>query len=252
MRLPANKIAALADLDKLGIEEEILPKVPDLIRGQHAIRLWEYAMAYQTILDWKAQQDTRVREAAVRMAQTVAQTLGGIPHEAVVCTPPLQICDVGGAGSNFWKLLATLTTDHVLLVDPAAPPAGNPDGDRSGLFCGPLEEYAANYPHDQWDVLTCISVIEHLEAVRPLLRAAHMLLRRGGLLFLTTDCWNSDGEDRAHFHWMRRRIYNPYSMTRLAKDLREVGFATFGTSDWHYYEHTLYDYSVASLAMVKK
>jgi cyclopropane fatty-acyl-phospholipid synthase-like methyltransferase len=95
-------------------------------------------------------------------------------------------------------------------------------------------------------------VIEHVEEIRKFFRACHMLLKPGGLLFLTTDYWDAEGDDTAHFHWMRKRIYNAERMRKLQGDLRELGYASFGQADWAYHGPQVYDYAVCSTAMVKK
>jgi SAM-dependent methyltransferase len=224
--LSYSKVASLPDFDALEDQTHLLQHYPTVLEGQHAVRAWEYSMAVYTIQAWKA----------------ATQAIDG---------GPLDIGDVGGAGSNFWQVLAELAHQRVLLVDPNAI-AGNPDGGRCLFYKGTLEEYVTDHVHGQLDILTCISVIEHLDAVRPLFRAAHMLLKRGGLLFLTTDCWDSEGPDAAHFHWMRKRIYNVEDLKRLRESTRDLGFRAFGTTDWHYRGATVYDYSVASLALVKR
>lgn len=221
MTFPLSKTANLDDLLLIDPDHAVTVAVPDLLEGQHPIRLWEYTMAHYAIREW--------------MSATMGFDGG-----------PPEILDVGGAGSQFWKLLQTLTTSPVGLVDPNLPESD------AQHFKGTLETAAATLTHGWTDVITCISVIEHLEMVKPLIRAAHMLLKPGGLFFLTTDCWNSEGPDTAHYHWMRKRIYNPGEMRKLAQTAREVGFQSFGKSDWSYNGHTVFDYSMASLAMVKK
>jgi SAM-dependent methyltransferase len=168
-------------------------------------------------------------------------------------TTPLQILDVGGAGSNFWQTLTAITSETVILVDPnhKQAPAGGAEANIE-WFSSSIEDFAAATAHMRFDVATCISVVEHVDIIRPFFRAIHMLLKPGGLLFLTTDFWDSHGPDVAHFHWMRKRIYNEETIKRLLEDLRALGFRSFGESDWSYHGHQLYDYSIASAAMVRK
>ena len=231
--LPYSKVC-----DLVGDAEQLDPFFaqvachPDALTGQHAIRRWEYAMALRTITAWAAQ-------------QVFTAPLDAPPMS------PLQICDVGGAGSNFWQVLTGVTSEDIQLVDPSCPREVTELGQRQ-MFCGGVEEYAATAPHGQFDILTCISVIEHVEEVRKFFRACHMLLKPGGLLFLTTDYWDAEGPDTAHFHWMRTRIYNAERMRKLQGDLRELGYASFGQADWAYHGPQVYDYSVCSAAMVKK
>lgn len=231
---PCSKVC-----DQAGDVETLVPYIatitrcPDALAGQHGIRLWEYAMALRTITRW----DAVTRPAPVQ----------GTSYEIT----PLKICDVGGAGSNFWQVLTGVTSADIQLVDPSCPREATELGQRQ-MFCGGVEEYAATASHDQFDILTCISVIEHVKDISPFLRAIRMLLKPGGLLFLTTDYWDAEGEDTAHFHWMRERIYNEDTIKRLLIRARELGFASFGVADWTYHGPQVYDYSVASLAVVKK
>lgn len=222
----------------------IVDRYPDAIKNQHAIRRWEYAMALSALTGWQL---AKVLPAIV--AANEARKVDGLCR-TVSCAPS-QICDVGGAGSNFWQVLTEVTSEEILLIDPKAPVSGKPAG-RCRLYAGSVEEYAANYPHGQFDILTCISVIEHVKEVRPFLRACHMLLKPGGLLFLTTDFWDADGPDTAHFHWMRERIYTADSIRALLISSHPLGFVSVGATDWHYHGPMVYDYSVASLALVKK
>lgn len=202
----------------------------DAMVGQHEARWWEYSMAHRAIQEWD---------------HTDGFLGGGRPA-------PLLLADVGGAGSRFAHSLVAQTSEDILLIDPHTGPEVIEECGRLAPVPLTVEQYAATAVHGQLDCLTAISVIEHVENYRPFLRACHMLLKPGGLLFLTTDCWNKEGPDVAHFHWMRKRIYNPESLGKLAMSCRELGFKSFGRTDWTYHGDTVYDYAFASLAMVKR
>jgi SAM-dependent methyltransferase len=226
--LPLSKCLDPEDYTWLLPEKDLLEQHQATI-GQHPHRLWEYCMALRAIAEWRDAQ---------------AQADGGEDR-------PLHIADVGGAGSRF---AATLTerAATVSLIDPALTLSGL----QGGITCFPVDlwQYAATYAHGAFDGVTALSVLEHVpdEEIRRFLRAARMVLRPGGLLFLTMDCWNCTGPDTAHFHWMRERIYNPDLIRALQQSLRELGFASFGKGDWSYPGSYVYDYSFASLAMVKR
>lgn len=246
--LPLNKPCDLqGDAERLAPYLTQVDAVPDALAGQHAIRRWEYAMALYAISQWRM---ARLLPDLVQAADAALEE----GQDQAVQEPAREICDVGGAGSNFWQLLATQTSTDITLVDPVAsiPLADLPDGRRTVWHCGTVESFAAETPHNQFDILTCISVIEHVKDTRAFFRACHTLLKPGGLLFLTTDYWDADGPDVAHFHWMRERIYNAGSVRKLLQGLRELGYKSFGAADWGYPGNMLYDYSVASLAVVKK
>lgn len=195
---------------------------------QTDLRWWEYAMALKAIETWQAESTRPVLET-------------------------LAIADVGGAGSTFYQALQRLTPEPILLVDPRYAELPAPIGDTFTVGDSLETLLAASPSPTCMDVLTCISVLEHLPQVRPFLRACTQLLKPGGLLFLTVDAWDCEGSDTAHFHWMRERIYHKESLQRLMEDLRLLGMKTFGGTDWHYPGNQLYgSYTFASVAMIKK
>jgi SAM-dependent methyltransferase len=225
--LPYTKVCDLAH-DTAELQPYLDRITPEILEGQHPIRRWEYAMTLRTIEAWRI----------VR------------PLIPALEAGPLRICDVGGAGSNFWELLLPLTSAPVTLVDAAAIPR---DEGRLQVWAEYLEDHAQHVPPRQYDIITCISVIEHVDLLPPFFRAITSLLRPGGLLCLTTDFWNAEGPDTAHFHWMRTRIYNEASAKKLLAHVRELGYTPFGGSgDWAYAGHQLYDYSVCTMALTKK
>lgn len=233
--LPLNKPCDLnGDAEALGPYTTRIDATPGALEGQHPIRRWEYAMVLYAIDCW-----------LLKRAESPATATDAL-------SPPPRIADIGGAGSNFSQLLLPLVGEGpILLLDPAAPDRAWRDGEPLQYWRETVEQFASHASHDQFDVLTCISVIEHVKDLRPFFRACRMLLKPGGLLILTTDYWDAEGEDVAHFHWMRERIYNAERMGKLRQSLGELGLKLFGGSDWGYPGPMVYDYSVASLAVVK-
>lgn len=249
--LPYSKACDLqGDTTALAPFYNQLDSIPDVLANQHPIRRWEYAMTLRTIQGWLDAEKAALAKATIKACDDVGYP--GAVVESIERVTPLSICDVGGGGSNFWKALIAHTSEDIVLVDPA--PTGTPGEPGQYLSIpGTIEQYAANtLPLGRFDILTCISVIEHVEQVRPFLRACHMLLKSGGLLALTTDYCDSEGPDIYHFHWMRKRIYNADLIRKLLVSAREVGFRSFGEADWSYPGAMVYDYSVASIALVKK
>lgn len=217
MIFPLNKVCDKQDL-------QILPPLldPAILEGQHEIRWWEYALATQAIQEW--QHASRDYHASFSL--------------------PRSFCDVGGGGSQFFRQLASLGGE-VTVIDPTCTP-----GVRGGVqFVSlPIEHFTTV----EFDVITCLSVIEHIKEPGKFLRALTNRLAPGGLLVLTTDYWDSEGEDTAHFHWMRERIYDHESWRKVRQRLRDLGLITFGASDWSYHGPQVYDYSIASLVMEKQ
>lgn len=147
------------------------------------------------------------------------------------------VADVGGSGTPFSDCFEYLTTGKMrpTLIDPAENTT--------------LEAYDGA----PFDVVFALSVLEHVPVVAPFLRACASHLNPGGLLVLTMDIWGCEGEDVAHFHWMRERIFTVASWKRVERTLKGVGMRRFGEADWIYHGDTVYgSYSFASLVMTKE
>lgn len=224
--LPLSKTCNPADLAILPVEIERrrAPRTPPLIReaewfrdedlvGQHPMRRWEYALTLHAITAWQAEREP--------------------------LTAPLALLDVGGAGSPFVPRLQALY--GALLTTTLIDPVVNHGIEQSTL------------PDASVDIVTCLSVLEHVPRPTPFLRACARHLRPGGLMVLTVDYWDCEGEDTAHFHWMRERIYNRRSLTDVMTYCREtLGLRRFGGADWTYFGNHVYDYSFASLVLRKE
>lgn len=216
--LPLTKVLDPGDYDHPDLQAA-LARVDRLaatgaLAGQHPHRRWEYALAMAAIDQWASHPATP------------------LPQQ------PYRIYDVGGAGSPFATLLEHGPIPaRVHVVDPTT---------------NTTVEYAAEqrlYPPAE--VITAISVIEHVPQPRPFLRACVDLLAPGGLLVLTADYWDSEGPDVAHCHWMRARIYHRETWSDVIAHLRGLGLRRWGGCDWTYHGPQVYDYSFVSLVMRK-
>lgn len=211
---------------------------PAVLEGQHPIRAWEYSRALQALEQW------RVHQVQYKFA------------------------DIGGAGSSFYRILHAVSPStpsmygcHVDVVDPSL---ATPDGQR-GIVHGLLEgATAVKYDLAEWagyaqnagtyDVVFCLSVIEHVPASArdAFLHQLGTLVRPGGLLVLTCDAGESS-VDIYHFHWMRNWIASPSTLYLLLGTLALEGFTILGApGDFAYHGPTVFDYTVASLALVKE
>ena len=209
-------------------------RYPDLLEGQHEARAWEYGMALEAILQWGNAEHPRAHSG------------------------PLEILDAGSASSNLWQALIAFTSEDIIRVDPNFSAGAEKYGQQVQHGCALHEYRKIRGEGASVDVLLAISVIEHIpdHQLLPFFQAAYDLLRPGGLFFLTTDYWNDphgDGKDRAHFHWMRERIYTPAALIAQGVQLSKIGFVTFGDTahiqPWP--GPQLYDYAMASVACTK-
>lgn len=150
--------------------------------------------------------------------------------------------DIGGAGSPFRHM------HHCDVVDP----------DAEALHEKYTLEQFVDGGTDLAHVVTCLSVLEHIEDLDRFLYHLGCLVAPGGLLFLTMDCKEGDAHvphvDNCHFHWMRKRIFTPYLVQNLvwSHSLLNLGFTLFGEADWAYHGPTVYDYTFMSLALIKR
>lgn len=202
---------------------ELLPELavitPYTTELTHPHRAWEYAMALRAYVDWLT--------GCARDENTTGTAI-----------------DVGGHNSPFHKILADME-----LVGPSGPP-DHPLVLDPGAGTVSVESYVG-LPAD---VVTCISVVEHVPDLQPFLRALVRATKPGGLLFLTSDCWDRPSEvaDEAHFHWMRTRIWNPSTWQDLMDEFRLLGLKPLGTRDFKYNGHQLFgSYSFCSMALTR-
>lgn len=197
-----------------------------------------------------------------------ATALVAIEHwSAATQTNPTHLVDVGGNGSPFHHMVAQYMPK---VVDPK-------ESDRLDL-AGYLHRCPGLAP-----VVTCLSVIEHVEDLDRFLYHLSCLVAPGGLLILTTDIVSNEtfadwkGQDKAHFHWLRKRIFSPewlYDLSEyvwaentpagwfpVAARLSKYGFGFFAGCDSDYHGDQLYGgvsdghstgYSLASLVMSKR
>lgn len=114
-------------------------------------------------------------------------TIAGM-HEAVIeqfssqVRPPARVVDLG-AGAGAWALRLVAAGYEVVAVERSAEQFACPN---AKLIVADLNQDFAPAVGGQFDAVTAIEVIEHLENPRHLLRQAKQLLKPGGLMFVTT------------------------------------------------------------------
>lgn len=215
MTLPLSKTLDPADFTLLPKELAIVDRHFDSASPQHPMRRWEYALALDVLCRWPSAQR--------------------------------HLVDVGGAGSPFASIVGELGW-HPDLIDPAVP---------GGHTLA--EEVTLRHPRLA-DVVTCISVLEHVEDLDQFCYHLGCLVRPGGLLFLTMDYCDGYAlaaehfrvPDTYHFHWMRQRIFNLFTVKQLIAGFCRQSFDLFGGVDYIWRGPHVYNYTFASLALVKR
>lgn len=117
---------------------------------------------------------------------------------------PLTAVDVGGAGSPFPAMITEELGVRPTIVDPKIP--GGSD----------LHHYLTKGPRLA-HIVSCISVLEHVEDLPQMLYDLSCLVAPGGILLLTVDAVpgvEGDVVDTFHFHWMRTRIFTAETIRR--------------------------------------
>ena len=229
MTIPLTKTLSPLDYEELMPELHVVDAHFDKDRPQHERRRWEYAMALRALAEWRNGKDYR---------------------------EPARVADVGGAGSPFWRMLDC----RVHEIDPDSPP--NLTLQQYLTTTRQLEDetHPLLFPS-----VFCLSVLEHVDDLDQFLFHLSCLVAPGGLLFLTMDCCGCDRlhneenyPDRHHFHWMRKRLFTIDDRVRVMHSFilgigrERSDFSLFGEADFTYYGDTVYDYSFASLALVKR
>jgi hypothetical protein len=106
-------------------------------------------------------------------------------------------------------------------------------------------------PTDQLAVMIGLSVLDRIDAPMRFLNQHGQRLLPGGLFILTFALWNSEGEDCAIGHEVRRRIYNRASWLKLLGEAKRLDLRVWGEIDWTYHGHTLGDHTLAITVLQK-
>jgi hypothetical protein len=213
--LVLSKIFQPDDLTVLAPELTIVDRHFTTEREQHPLRRWEYALALHACTQWRDQGRGRV-----------------IPD---------VIYDIGGAGSPFHRMV------RARVIDPDPCMQIEDRATLAEFVCQGTELAACVF---------CLSVLEHVEDFDRFIYHLSCLVAPGGLLFLTMD-YCEDGRhdwprDQYHFSWMRRRIFNLWAIGALLATFRRRDFQLLGDANFAWQGAHVYDYTFASLALVKR
>lgn len=234
---PLTKFLHPDDYQELAPELAVVDAVP--LGGQHPHRRWEYAMALRALAAWAEASLPLRNESGVEVAMSASGLL-------TMC----RALDVGGAGSPLAQILVKAGLGGVRVIDPSLA-----DGPQT------LESYLAGGGGAE-GVVTCVSVLEHVPKASyvQFVSSLALAVRRGGLLFLTSDAREDDPDeprpihltDDRHFNWMRERIYNPRTWRQLVANFHCMGFRSLGAVDYTWRGPQVYDYSFSCAALVKE
>lgn len=160
--------------------------------------------------------------------------------KATKVRPAMVAYDIGGGGSPFGHMLADTIGANVQIVDPTYTPNAYT-----------LAQLLHRNPR-LGDVVTCLSVLEHVDELDEFCYHLSCLVAPGGLLFFTVDAWDEGDEDTAHFHWMRKRIFTAATLNAVARYFFKHDFRYCGDRDNTFHGAQVYDYTFASLALQKR
>jgi 2-polyprenyl-3-methyl-5-hydroxy-6-metoxy-1,4-benzoquinol methylase len=190
----------------------------------HIHRKWEWGMALKAFQDWMID---------------------------VSKTDNPEILDVGSGdgllGPTFaWAQLLSITE-----LEPRIECLHN----RS--FCNSLLKAKLNVlqNYDQlvssYDVVFSISVMEHVQEDKEFLLKLASLINPKGLLFITTDVMPIM-PGQYHFDNLRAHNYTMFDICTMIKTLNDLGFELFEDTDLEFKGAQVFDYSFASICMIKK
>lgn len=165
-------------------------------RYEHPHRAWEYGLSLYTIQNFFEQEE-------------------------------ISLLDVGGGGSVFDPVAASYGM-HVTVVDP---------GDCSGWVAGQNQRLIESNPaiqpinyiqedfmtwqsDDKFDVVTCLSVIEHVSNDFDFISKMASFVKKDGLLIITTD-YHESGMPQCDGHII---TYNEDSLKYIAKKLDNLDY----------------------------
>lgn len=151
--------------------------------------------------------------------------LRGISHTYGVDAQRLRIADVGGGRGALGPYLAhlghrveTFDLDYLWVdrTDPTLELRFRRWAREAGLLARFGSSYNVPAPSDTYDVVTCISVVEHVPYKEYVLREALRILRPGGLLVLTFDFANTPETFEGG---TRLEIFSPERLTCTIRQL---------------------------------
>lgn len=190
----------------------------------HPHRMWEYGMALKAFETW-------IIEASK--------------------TDSPEVLDVGAGDGLLGPSFAWGQNLSITELEPRQECFNN------RMFCNSLLKtklnLLQNYEQlaESYDVVFSISVIEHVVDDHNFLKILASKVKSGGMLFLTTDVMPTP-TGKFHFDNLREHNYWMFDIKKKIEYLKTVGFQSLGGVDLEYKGDRVFNYSFASIAMVKQ
>jgi SAM-dependent methyltransferase len=202
----------------------------------HEHRFWEYGMSLKALQDWMCDVSKTDNPKIIDVGAGL-----GLLGPSLSYGQNLSICEV--EPNTSYKYDRSLC--NAVLLDLKKPIITWTGGQSLDIFSS--FHKATNY----YDVVFCISVIEHVADDHAFLRKLSEIVAPGGLLFLTTDVMPVM-PGKYHFDNLREHNYTMFDICKKIEYLRSIGFELLGESDLEYKGDKVFNYSFASIAMVRK
>lgn len=217
-----SKVLEPTDYAEIGKEIEYYKNIEstlgDLVRPQHPDRMWEYG----------------------RILKIISYDRG------------LSIVDIGGSGSALPQCFATLS-HNVTIID------FDDESDRinkqNQILNTDVKFIASDFLKTepaQYDVVVCVSTIEHVPDDDSFFVKILDSCKPGGLVYITCDFFTSPihpNEPPTYKNWVNR-TYTKEKLLSMANLASEKGFKLYGGKyDWVWKGAQVYNYNFASLIL---
>lgn len=262
-----SKVMVSSDYQQLNGEPfEIVDRAIQAMGGwlleQHVHRHWEYQMLMDAIINWKDEYANKFGgHAPYRVAD-----VGG----AIGVTTPLMITlgwDVvmyepwvyGDQTQRFWEINNNVAgymdnLSHEAKKLDRDPGLANWIAPNVGLRNTPLCELSVNDKFE-YDIAACISTLEHIGEYEKAFFDLLTMVKKGGLVFLTTDFGEHEEDNYINANLRAGRMFCETTYNRLIEIGESCGFETLqGSADYQWNEHCklVNDHGFASLALVRR
>lgn len=113
-----------------------------------------------------------------------------------------------------------------------------------------LSNDVCDLPKEEYDAVFCVSVLEHVKKEQQGWKELAKRVKKGGLLFITTDC--VEHKDRSYqYDALREKNYTLSDLKQRVDGLKAMGFKTWDEEDWLWNGPQVYDYTFFRVGMVR-